>query len=125
MEQCKRHNGKFSNLRTVTARVHVGNPTIFINQSGESSVIRLAMYESKGQEHLRRTLLAFPSSQKVQIWRLWKVTRPMATNTIVYWTNLLAALAVRDVASISAVPEWMSAAPHIKLHTTIGTQLAR
>ena len=97
----------------------------FMNQSGESSVVSLAMYESKGQEHLRRTLLAFPSSQTVKIWRLWIVTRTMTTNTVVSWTNLLAAPAVRDVASISAVPEQMSAAPHIKLHTTIGTQLAR
>ena len=49
----------------------------------------------------------------------------MTMNTAVSWTNLLAAPAVRDVASISAVPEGMGAAPHIKLHTTIGTQLAR
>ena len=47
----------------------MGNPAIFINQSGEGSVVRLAMYESKGQEHLRRKLLAFPSSQTVKIWR--------------------------------------------------------
>ena len=90
-------NGKFSNLRTVTARVHVGNPAIFINQSGESSVVRLAMYEPKGQEHLRRTLIAFPYSQTVKIWRLWTVTRTMTTNTVVSWTNLLAAPAVYDV----------------------------
>ena len=97
----------------------------FMNQSGMSSVVTLAMYKSKRQEHLRRTLLAFPSSQTANIWRSQTVTRTMTTNTAVSWTNLLAAPAVRDVASISAVPEGMSAAPHIKLHTTIGTQLAR
>ena len=97
----------------------------FMNQSGMSSVVTLAMYKSKRQEYLRRTLLAFPSSQTVKIWRSYTITRTMTTNTNISWTNLLAAPAVRDVASISAVLERMSAVPHIKLHTTIGTQLVR
>ena len=69
----------------------------FMNTSSESSVVSLAIYESKGQEHLRRTLLAFPSSQTVKIWRSYTITRTMTTNTDVSWTNLLAAPAVHGV----------------------------
>lgn len=119
-------NGKFGNLRTVTTRVHVGNSAICESKWSELSDQLSNVRIKRSRASLRRTLLSLPPSQTVNTWKSKTVTRIMTRNTAVSWKNLIIAPAVHDMlASILIVPEQMSAAPHIKLHTIISKPFAR
>lgn len=82
----------------MATRVHVGNSAIYESKwleiSGQFSSVRI----KRERASLRRTLLAFPSSQTVSTWRSKTVTRTMTTNTVISWRNLIAAPAFHHVA---------------------------